>query len=64
MKKVKKEVKTNIIKAMCECGGEYKPTGIVLTTYPEQYPHDCSKCGKREVFYEQYPKFEYVEVEV
>lgn len=63
MKIVKKEVKTHVTHAMCDCGGEFKPTNMILSTFPVQYPHDCNKCGKREIFYERYPKIEYEEEE-
>ena len=62
MKLVKSDIKPMMVRAMCECGGEFKPNGIVLTTYPEQYPHKCDRCGKLDVFYCEYPKVEYEEV--
>lgn len=43
----------------CECGGEFIPTGLVLTSYPPQYPHACNKCDKRETFKKSYPTIEY-----
>jgi hypothetical protein len=63
MIKVRKEVKTYMVRAMCECGGEYEHQGLVLTSWPAQYPHECNRCGKMETFLSQYPKFEYKEVE-
>ena len=63
MKEMKNKAETSIVHAMCECGGEFKRNGMVLMTYPEQYSHDCDRCGKREVVYEQSPKIEYVEAE-
>ena len=62
MKLVKSEVKPVVVHAMCECGGELKTKGIALTTYPEQYVHICDKCGKKEVFWCEYPKVELEEV--
>ena len=53
---IKKNVKPVKIFAICECGGEFKPTGICLTSYPCQYPHTCNKCGKYETFDSKYPK--------
>ena len=32
--------------AVCDCGGEYKSTGIVFTTMPASYQYKCDKCGK------------------
>ena len=42
------EVKTFVRHLLCEitgCGGEMLPTGICLTSYPAQYPHQCDTCG-------------------
>ena len=64
MKEVKKEVKTYIVHAMCDCGGEYLPTGMALTSHPVQYPHVCDKCGDKQLFSdEMYPRTEYEEVQ-
>ena len=52
---VKEEVKTYQLKLMCECGGEFKSTGIVLTSNPPQYPHACNSCGKQITKWECYP---------
>lgn len=65
MNESKRKVETFIIRAMCSepgCDGEMLPNGCVLTSYPAKYSHDCNKCGKRECFYEKYPKFEYKEI--
>lgn len=43
----------------CECGGEFIPTGLVYTSYPQKYPHECNKCKKREIFEKSYPTIEY-----
>jgi hypothetical protein len=43
------------IRAMCACGGEMKFTGSVLTTYPAQYPHRCSRCAAVEKLGRRYP---------
>lgn len=58
----RRQVRVFQTRKMCECGGEYLPENIVLTTYPVQYPHKCNKCGKREVLDARYPKIEYKEV--
>ena len=55
MKEVKREVKSYIIYADCECGGIFKPTNMCLMSYPPQYPHKCNKCGKEEIFSHTYP---------
>lgn len=39
--------------------GQMLPTGIVLTSFPEQYQHQCDKCGHIEVYNKQYPYIEY-----
>lgn len=61
MKETTIELKTYKVRATCECGGEFLPTGIVLMTNPCQYPHKCNSCGKEETFLVQYPKIEYKE---
>ena len=53
---IKKIVKPVKIVAICECGGEFKDTGICLTSCPCKYPHICNKCGRPEIFDSQYPK--------
>lgn len=60
---VKKEVKTYKVYAYCEkCGGLMEPTGMVYTTDPLQFPHECRDCGNREVFLQAYPSTEYEEI--
>lgn len=60
----KVEVKTFIIKAICEkCEGEMLPDGNVLTTFPPQYSHICNSCGASCTFYCTYPKTIYEEIE-
>lgn len=39
----------------CDCGGEMCPTGLVLTSMPPQYPHECGQCHKRETYTSRYP---------
>ena len=43
----KYKVQTYEIDYKCDvCGkGRYRPTGIVLTSFPIQYPHRCNFCG-------------------
>ena len=54
------KVETVIKHAMCpHCGSEMEFDGLVYTTYPEQFPHTCPKCGWKHVFGKQYPAIEY-----
>jgi hypothetical protein len=39
--------------------GYYRPNGIVLTSMPPQFPHECSNCGDSKVFTEKYPTVRY-----
>ena len=41
--------------------GWMRPTGIVLTTEPPQYPHKCSSCGYEAVYPMRYPYTVYSE---
>lgn len=56
MKEIKEEVKTFKVKAMCDCGGEYKPTGRVFDVWPPHYVHECNKCSTSSSFTSHYPK--------
>lgn len=41
--------------AVCDkCGAEMRHTGMVLTSYPAQYPYKCSNpdCDGHETFYD------------
>lgn len=55
------EVKVVMEHMYCpSCGTEMKFTGIVLTSYPAQYPHECPKCGYRYTTMEgMYPLLKY-----
>ena len=37
-----------------ECGSPMKHTGMVLSSYPAQYPFNCTnpKCGGHKIFWE------------
>ena len=38
------------------CGTGYmRPTGIVLTSNPPQYPHKCTNCGYEQTYPQKYP---------
>lgn len=63
MKEEVREVKTYKVIARCECGGQMKPTGVVLSTYPAQYPHVCDRCGQTETYFKEYPTYVYGYVE-
>lgn len=60
---VKHNIQPIKIIAKCECGGEFEPTGVCLTSYHCQYPHICNKCGKAETFDCRYPKIEFEDVD-
>ena len=61
---VKKEVKT--IKVDYECpkckNGHLRNDGMVLTSFPAQYPHRCDNrnCDYGETFHVRYPYMEYI----
>lgn len=59
MKERKTELKTYMVRAYCDCGGEFKPTGMKLMINPPQYPHVCEKCGAEETFKDKYPTLQY-----
>lgn len=58
MAEVKKEVKNYKVNYVCDscCAGLMKPTGLSLTSYPEQYEHYCKNCGDKQSFLDRYPK--------
>ncbi|MFW6311365.1 MAG: hypothetical protein ACOC1K_03930 [Nanoarchaeota archaeon] len=35
--------------------GWMRPTGVVLTTQPPQYPHKCNKCNYEQTYQVRYP---------
>lgn len=41
------------------CGGILEFGGIVLTSNPPQYPHECRVCGHIESLDRAYPTIEY-----
>lgn len=56
------EVKTVKVDMKCdECNKGYlRPTGQCFMTSPPKYPHECDKCGKREVITgKTYPYIDY-----
>lgn len=36
--------------------GRMRPTGVALTTFPEQIQHACTKCGFVEAYMFSYPR--------
>ena len=60
MSEIKKEVKTYMVSQLCDCGGtfQYESNGVMLASYPPQYPHVCYACGKIEMFNCICPKVE------
>ena len=62
----RREIKTYKTELICdECGVPMEFTGMVLTSYPEQYVHKCRKCGKTEYLTRLYPltEYEYIDEE-
>jgi hypothetical protein len=56
------EVRTFKIYKYCECGGKMNFLGIVLTTWPAKYPHECELCKKKATYDVKYPFLEHEEV--
>lgn len=42
--------------------GRYAFSGIVLTSYPPQYPHVCDECDDKKTFNVKYPYIKYIEI--
>lgn len=60
------EAKTIIVYMICDkCKkGKMMPNGnVVLTTFPEQYPHKCDNCGKVVSYHIKYPYHKLVPIE-
>lgn len=55
MTETKKEVKTYLVNATCDCGGVMVFQGISLLSHPPQYPHKCQLCDKVENLSDMYP---------
>jgi hypothetical protein len=53
------EFKTFRVQMFCDCGGEMKPTGMMLASCPPQFPHQCNLCGMRATYDTSYPHLEY-----
>lgn len=63
MTEVRKECRAIMHHMYCECGGEFKPENICLTTCPPQYPHMCDKCGLTKIFFRTYPYVDFEELQ-
>lgn len=48
-----------VTKLCDKCNEAMVFSGQVLTTYPGQYPHYCSKCGNKQTYFQVYPGIEY-----
>ncbi len=48
---------------LCDaCGiGHMRPTGIMLTSHPPQFPHRCDHCDAHQNFDVRYPHVRYEE---
>lgn len=56
MREVRSETKVIIVKAMCECGGEFKRTEEEPKRIRRlEHIHKCDKCGKVAAFSKLYP---------
>jgi len=55
------EVKTYRERLYCECGGEMLPTGMIYSTMPPQYPHQCQVCGAQAIAPDSFPRVVYDE---
>lgn len=64
MKVVKKELKTFIEHAICECGGELIVDetaifgGLLFGGRNPEYEHKCKRCGKTATLTKPYPNTE------
>lgn len=62
MEIIKKECKTFIERAYCDCGEELF-SHTVNCTMPPSYNYECSKCGAKFTLDKNYPKNVYKELE-
>lgn len=58
MPELSKEVRTYEVSYICDVceKGKMLPTGVMLASYPPQYPHRCNACGVENVFDRKYPQ--------
>ena len=64
MSEIDTEVKTTKVDYRCEeCDIGYMiPTGVMLTSSPPQYPHECDVCSNKMTSYIKYPYLRYDEI--
>lgn len=68
---VAKPVQTLLVHMMCQCGGEFRDTGIgsgsaataLNTMWECKHQHKCDKCGDVQDFDRIYPYIKYEEVD-
>lgn len=56
------ELKTVRVTMNCDapnCKGEMRFMGMTLTSYPPQYPHQCTVCKTNRTFWVLYPEIRY-----
>lgn len=58
------EVKPHRWVAVCPCGGDYEFTGLVLTSNPPLYVHECCRCHLRTNLKSISPEVRYEQKEV
>jgi hypothetical protein len=62
MKEVAEEVRTYIVKAMCECGGEFIKIGHstkVSNPWEVDYKYECFDCKRIKTSPRDYPRVTY-----
>jgi hypothetical protein len=65
MAEIKVDVKVVEVDMVCDgCNeGKMRSNGIVYSTYPEQYPHVCTKCSRSMTYQVRYPYIAYEKVQ-
>jgi len=60
---IRKKVETEKVEMLCdECKeGTMNATGQTLLSYPAQYMHKCTNCGKQKSYKRIYPRYEHIE---
>lgn len=56
------DIKQVSVHAECDCGGEFRATGMTLLSSPPWYVHQCTKCRVTENFRISYPTIRNVPV--
>ena len=56
MSEFRVEVTVEEVQYLCDdCVVEMKPTGVMLSSNPPWFPHQCPSCGKHEDLKRKYP---------